>query len=80
MTHRTHEIVRQVALLRGVPVARLLGKSRVPSLVKVRVECARLMRETGMSYSDIGRQLWRDHSTAMHYLGATKRSQYRGNA
>lgn len=78
MTHRTHEIVRQVALLRGVPVAKLLGKSRAPALVKIRVECARRLRATGLSYPAIGRQLGgRHHATIMYYLGATKRGAWK---
>ncbi len=78
MTHRTHEIVRQVALLRGVSVHRLLGKERGAQLVKVRKECAHLLRLTGLSYPAIGRQLGgRHHATIMYYLGATKRGAFK---
>ncbi len=83
MTHRTHEIVRQVALLQGVPVKRLLAPGRYPPLVDVRRKCAMLMREAGLSYHEIGRQLCRDHSTIFTLVNGRsrqKRPVARGNA
>ncbi len=69
-----HEVVRQTALLHGVPVHHVLGPRRWPELVKVRKEVAWILCELGMSYPEIGRTLRRDHTTVMYYLGAIKRA------
>ncbi len=62
-----HEVVRQVCLLRGVPVHRVLGHRRWPELHKARFEIAMIMRGMGISYPEIGRAMNRDHST-IHVL------------
>ena len=59
--------MRQVALLRGVPVHHVLGPRKWTNLVKVRFEIASILRGMGMSYPEIGRAMNRDHST-IHVL------------
>ncbi len=68
MTRATaHEVVRQVSLLHGVQVYRVLGKRRSKFMHKVRFEIASVLRGMGMSYPEIGRAMNRDHST-IHVL------------
>lgn len=71
-----HEVVRQVALLRGVTVRNVLGPRRWRELVAVRREIAVILASMGLSYPAIGRALGgRHHTSAMYYLGALRRER-----
>ncbi len=62
-----HEVVRQVSLLRGIPVHQVLGHKRWHDLHRARYEIASILRGMGMSYPEIGRAMNRDHSS-IHVL------------
>lgn len=56
-------ILRNVADEFGVKVKEILSRSRTTWVVKARGEVARQLRAVGMSLTDVGRTLNRNHST-----------------
>lgn len=62
----TTRIMLAVTAAYGVPVDDILGASRNRQVTRARHVAAWLLHDSGMSYSDVGRTLTRDHSTAMH--------------
>lgn len=64
-----NELLRSVGLDLSVPVTELRGDGRSDYLVEARAIVARILRDRGMSYPQIGRMLGgRDHSTVMHMI------------
>lgn len=57
----------------GIGLDELRGRVSNQQLVRIRkIIAQRLRAETNLSLPQIGRKLNRDHTTIMHYLGATK--------
>lgn len=50
----------------GVPSSAILGKSRERDIVQARQVVAWVACHEGLGYSEVGRQLGRDHTTVMH--------------
>jgi Bacterial dnaA protein helix-turn-helix len=69
----TREIIQGVCERHGITYAELVGHSRKHYLMPPRVEAARLLRERGISFPEIGRILHRDHSTIVHALSKLER-------
>ena len=61
-------ILGDVAQEYGVDVAALTNGRRLAELVEARKECARRLYHEGLTVTDIGRVLCKDHSTIIHYL------------
>jgi chromosomal replication initiation ATPase DnaA len=59
-------LLRITSGVTGVSVEEIKSKSRVHHKVEARFISAYVMRESGMTYSEIGRALKRDHSSALH--------------
>ncbi len=60
------QIIAEVAELSGVPEADILKHSQVPHMVMARDLVAwELRHQLGLSYSQIGRAMNRDHKTAL---------------
>lgn len=51
------------------------GRSREPSIVRIRRELAGVMTAAGCSSVEIGKVLGRDHTTVLHMLGRTQRGK-----
>lgn len=67
------ELIRDVALARGLRAKDITGPRRWPELVKARLDVAAALREDGWSYPRIGRALKRDHGTIYVLLHGRKR-------
>lgn len=65
MTPTLPVILRAAALVTGLPVATLLGKTRSKSIVQARIALYCAARRFGYSYPEIGRGLSRDHTTVL---------------
>lgn len=59
------ELVDAVSIAYVVPREQILGRSRLTSIVAARHAVFVTLRETGLSYPEIGALLNRDHSTVM---------------
>lgn len=58
-------ILATVARCSGVSVAKMAGRSRVAGVVLPRHVACYLLRDNGLTYSEIGRMFSRDHSTVI---------------
>lgn len=68
-TFNARDVLRVTARTGGVSVERLLGRNTTPSMVRLRVAAAVIMRtRLGMSLPEIGVVLDRDHSTVVHFF------------
>lgn len=65
-TSSTAALVRAAADLYGTNVEAIHSTSREKSVTSARMVACWLLRETGLSYPEIGRAVGRDHTTAMH--------------
>lgn len=59
------EILQRIAIASGFEVADLLGKARTPSVVKARHAAMWAAFQAGLSFSEIGREFGRDHTTVI---------------
>ena len=73
MTARIADIIALASRLSCVPVADLLGKSRLKLHTPTRFAICMVAREHGHSYPQIGKRINRDHSTVIH---AVDRAEY----
>ena len=62
------ELIKAIAIRRGVPVKDIFGPCRKQALVDARIEIARRLRQEGYSHERIGQVLHKDHSTITYYL------------
>lgn len=56
-------IATEVAEIMGLPVERIMGRDKKAEACRVREVVCYLARQRGMSFSQIGRDLGRDHTT-----------------
>ena len=61
-------LAERVSEVSGVPLERLLGRDRHKSVARARVHLYAVLRETGLSYPQIGQILDRDHTTVLKQL------------
>src|SRR5580765_2541437 len=62
----SREIIAKAAMIHGVAVSKIVGPSRLRSVVLARDEVSWLLRQSGLSYPQVGAAIGgRDHSTAM---------------
>lgn len=66
MRPRIADIVALASDVSGIPSERIYGQRRTREIVRVRMACYLVARETGVSYPEIGRIMCRDHSTVIH--------------
>ena len=59
-------IASEVSEITGVPASEILGRRRAQEVCHARELVCYVARRTGMTYSQIGRALNRDHSTIIH--------------
>lgn len=63
------DILKQIATKHRVTIPLLVGQSRQQNLIKARREAvARMHLELGLSLSQIGRRMHRDHTTILHTI------------
>ena len=65
---RTLSVIRTIAVRHGCTAQEILGPCKLRHLVEARWECIALFRKRGMSTSEIGRLMNRDHTTIIHAL------------
>ena len=73
LTPQAREIIKVVALERGVSMDLIRGNCRWREVVLARAEVARQLTKRGYSGTRIGAMLNKDHSTILYYLGRRKR-------
>lgn len=61
-------VINRVAFAMNILPKFIVSDVRKRRVVHARAVCAKVMRERGMSLSQIGRRLGRDHSTVFHWL------------
>ena len=62
-----------VALRHGFTRDDILGPRKYKSLVRARQDCVAMFRKRGMTTTEIGRLMRRDHSTIVHALQQVER-------
>jgi chromosomal replication initiation ATPase DnaA len=62
----TPQVVRAAADLYGTTPEAIRGPARDKSIASARMVACWLLRQTGLSYPEIGRAVDRDHTTAIH--------------
>lgn len=62
----TPQMVRAAADLYGTTPEAIRGPARDKSIATARMVACWLLRQTGLSYPEIGRAVDRDHTTVMH--------------
>lgn len=67
------EIVREVSAATGISTAEIYGRSRIGKIAQARQIVMYLCREKGMTLTQIGNLLHRDHTTVMAGIEAEKR-------
>ena len=70
-------ILKGVSEKTGIPVEKIVSKSRANSLVTARLNASIQMRACGMTLSEIGNALNRDHSAITHLLNHRKEDSTR---
>lgn len=65
-------VLREVSEASGIPIARILGPSRVRPVVEARQLVCHVLRRHGMSYPQIGKVIGRDHTTVIHSVRAVE--------
>lgn len=72
-------LIRKVAEIHNVTVDDMMGNGRTSKFVEARQEAFYALHKRGLSYSEIGRIMNRDHSTVMYgvrkYLDGVERQQ-----
>lgn len=63
---KTRAIAKQVSAETGVRLADIMGRSRLAYLCRIRELVCYIANRNGISHSQIGRVLRRDHTTIMH--------------
>lgn len=63
----------QICTRYAVSLEEMLGQSRTPTLVRARRECMLFLRELGMSSTEVGKLLGRDHTTVLGAVAAYRR-------
>ena len=64
--NRLKQILSEVSTETGIPAEKIVGKRRTAPVSQARRELYKRYRAEGLSYSEIGRQLGRHHSTIMY--------------
>lgn len=68
-------VVEEVAKDHGVTAVALLGPGRARKLVQARADLAGRLDDKGLSSSEIGLILNRDHTSVLHLLGRTTKGK-----
>lgn len=69
-------IIKEIADKYGVKVVSILSRNRKRELVNIRAEIAVLLSEQGLSSTQIGKLLNRNHTTVLHWLGRTEKGKH----
>lgn len=67
--------LHDVCLSLGCDVTALTGRSRLPRVVALRKRAIERLHDAGLSSTEIGQLLHRDHTTVLHALGRTSKSR-----
>ena len=68
ITDTMRSLIEKTCKRFGIKKEDLISKSRKRELVYARIRIAVIMHDNGLSFSEIGRLIGRDHSTVSHYL------------
>lgn len=72
-----HGLISEIAEKHSVKVEHILSPSREQHHVAARYECYFVLHSLGLSSSQIGKVMRRDHSTVLHGIRQYKDRQYR---
>lgn len=67
----------EIAVARGVTVADILGRSKVPVVALARHELMARLWQFGLSLTDIGKALGMDHTSILHGVRRVLGERYR---
>jgi chromosomal replication initiation ATPase DnaA len=66
------DLVERLSKRYGITTKDLMGDSRIPEIVAARHEVIRTLHERGLSASEVGRLMGRDHSTVLAVLSKAR--------
>lgn len=70
-----HEVLREIALRRGLTLAQIRSRRKVAPILAARIEAIARLRALGFGVAQIGRILHRDHSTISHHINPAYRER-----
>ncbi len=69
------DIMRSTTVFESVRLRDVLGRSRVPEVVRVRFAFCLAAREAGFRFQEIGRYLHREHGAIIHAVRTAKKAR-----